>query len=224
MDTLIMNDLSKRYGGSKGSVQAIISLGGSFQGGKLSVIQGQSGSGKSTLLLMLGGMINPSSGAVLFNGQDITLMAAHEQRKYRSLNVGFVFQKFHLLPYLSVKENVLLPLSIGTRKKPALSGRLPELARRFNMTHRLDHRPGELSVGEQQRTALMRALIKDPTIILADEPTGNLDPENTTVVFEAMKAEARNGRLVVMVTHNTSLTTMGDEAFLLENGRMTRIS
>jgi len=92
------------------------------------------------------------------------------------------------------------------------------------MTHRLEHCPGELSVGEQQRAALMRALIKDPAIILADEPTGNLDPENTPVVSEALKTEARNGRLVIMVTHNTSLTTMGDDRFLLANGRISRIS
>ncbi len=220
MNELSITKLSRFYRNKNVAITAIDNLTGSFRSGEMTVIHCSSGSGKSTLLLMLGGMMRPSSGSVHFNGNDLYKMKGAEIRAFRNRTVGFIFQKFYLLPYLSVRQNLALPLHLGPGDS-FCPDRLNALLERFRLTHRLEHRPGELSVGEQQRVALIRALIKDPAIILADEPTGNLDPENLAIVAEALHEEARKGRIVILVTHNAPLFSMGDHAFRLVNGRFT---
>src|SRR3989339_20528 len=220
MDELSITDLSRSYRKKNIVVAAVDGLTGCFRSGEMTVIHGSSGSGKSTLLLMLGGMMRPSSGSVKFNGNDLYEMNGAERRAFRNRKVGFIFQKFYMLPYLSVRQNLALPLHLGPGDS-SCPDRLNDLLGRFGLTRRLEHRPGELSVGEQQRVALIRALIKDPAIILADEPTGNLDPENLAIVAEALHEEARKGRIVILVTHNAPLFSMGDHAFRLVNGRFT---
>ena len=218
MDELVIKDLSRTYQKNGAVITAVNGLNGSFKGGEMSVIHGSSGSGKSTLLLMLGGMMRPSSGAVTFNGNDLYAMSESKRREFRNQKVGFIFQQFYLLPYLTVRQNLMLPLNLGGARACS-PDRLHELLDRFQLAHRLDHRSGELSVGEQQRVALIRSLIKDPALILADEPTGNLDPANLSIVAEALREEAGKGRIVIMVTHNTQLFSMGGHSLRLENGR-----
>lgn len=218
MDELIIKNLKRVYSKNKKTVTAVDGLDVSFKSGILTIVHGSSGSGKTTLLMMLGGMMRPSSGSVAFNGKDLYSMSAAELRHFRNRNVGFIFQKFHLLSYLTVHQNILLPLHLGVGPSGD-NGLIQPLLDRFRMGHRLDHLPGELSVGEQQRAALIRALIKDPAIILADEPTGNLDPENLAIVSEALKEEAGKGRIVVLVTHHSSFLKIGNQSLHLENGR-----
>ena len=217
MNEILIENLSRNYQKDKQIIPAVCGLNAQFSGGTMTVIHGSSGSGKTTLLLMLGGMMRPSSGSVKFNGRDLYSMSGTELRAFRNRHVGFIFQKFYLLPYLSVRQNITLPLHIGEGEKDN-HGLLGVLLERFRMTHRLDHLPGELSVGEQQRVALIRALVKDPAIILADEPTGNLDPENLAIVSEALQEEAKKGRIVILVTHNASLFTTGSASLQLEDG------
>ncbi|MBL8024789.1 MAG: ABC transporter ATP-binding protein [Fibrobacteres bacterium] len=217
MNALSIENLTRNYYKDKLTIAAVSGLNASFNEGTMTVIHGSSGSGKTTLLLMLGGMMQPSSGSVKFNGRDLYSMKGRELRHFRNRHVGFIFQKFYLLPYLTVRQNITLPLHIGENVRDNTE-LLHSLLERFRMSHRLNHLPGELSVGEQQRVALIRALIKDPALILADEPTGNLDPENLEIVSEALQEEAGKGRIVILVTHHASLFATGKTAFRLENG------
>ena len=221
MDELSVTELSRLYRKHDAVITAVDRLNFRFKSGEMTVIHGSSGSGKSTLLLMLGGMMRPTSGTVKFNGEDLYAMSGSARRMFRNLKVGFVFQKFHLLPYLTVRQNILLPLhlpgAVSLRKD-----RLDGLLERFKLADRLHHRPEELSVGEQQRVALMRTLIKDPALILADEPTGNLDPDNLAVVAQALHDEANAGRIVILVTHNTPLFSIGDCELHLNHGRFSQ--
>ncbi|MFH1761801.1 MAG: ABC transporter ATP-binding protein [bacterium] len=218
MDELVINNLSRSYRRAGTVIAAVDGLNHHFKSGEMTVIHGSSGSGKSTLLLMLGGMMKPTSGSVHFNGENICSMKGTKKRAFRNRKVGFIFQKFYLLPYLSVRQNIVLPLHLGGADALRPDS-LNDLLERFQLSHRLNHRPGELSVGEQQRVALIRSLIKDPALILADEPTGNLDPENLTIVARALREEAVKGRIVILVTHNTPLFSIGDCSLHLENGR-----
>ena len=145
--------------------------------GEFVCVQGPSGCGKSTMLTLIGGLGTPTSGRVVVDGNDWAAMSAAERARQRATNIGFVFQLFHLLPYLTVLDNVLLAADPHTgRDDPR--GRAMGLLDRFNLSHRLTHRPAELSIGERQRVAMARALLNEPRLLLADEPTGNLDPEN----------------------------------------------
>lgn len=217
MNEISIANLTRNYHKDKQVIPAVSGLNAQFNSGTMTVIHGSSGSGKTTLLLMLGGIMPPSAGSVKFNGQDLYSMSGAALRAFRNRHVGFIFQKFHLLPYLSVRQNITLPLHIGAGKQDN-NELLGVLLERFRMTHRLNHLPGELSVGEQQRVALIRALIKDPAVILADEPTGNLDPENLAIVAEALQEEAEKGRIVILVTHHASLFGTGKASLKLENG------
>ena len=176
-----MQNVSKTYAGQDGEVRALDDVSLRVQRGEFVVIRGASGSGKSTLLLTVGGLVRPTKGKVFMENDDLYAMSGRERAKLRSDKVGFVFQMFHLLPYLNVLENVLLHAVPGANKggrKEAM-----EVLKRLNMTDRLHHRPGELSTGERQRVAIARALLNRPSLILADEPTGNLVPDNAAVVM-----------------------------------------
>ena len=214
-----LRNATKIYTKGSRDVQAADHVSCTVQPGELLVVHGPSGSGKSTLLLMLGGMLPPDEGSVLFNGRDIYQWSRARRNRYRKESVGFVFQRFFLVPYLTIFDNIRLRLILQGRSGN-MTSTIQELAERFRIEDRLDHRPGELSVGEQQRAAVARALVGGPVVILADEPTGNVDEENAQIIKTCLLAEARNGRTVVMVTHNRQFLDMSTKHLYLMAGRM----
>ncbi len=193
--------VTKRFG----SVTALSPFDLEVASGEFVAIKGASGSGKTTLLLTLGGMLRPSGGVVSVNGTDLYSQSPSSRAEFRATEVGFVFQMFHLVPYLDVEENVRLAVNNG-----ANPGRVSELLEQFGLGHRLTHTPGELSAGERQRVALARALVNEPRLILADEPTGNLDPENDRQVFEHLAEYHRAGGTVIVVTHGSTADEFAD--------------
>jgi len=193
--------VTKRFG----SVTALAPFDLSVDAGEFIAVKGVSGSGKTTLLLTLGGMLRPSEGTVNFDGADLYSQSSGARADYRATEMGFVFQMFHLVPYLGVEENVRLAARNGT-----MTQRPRELLEKFGLGHRLTHTPGELSAGERQRVALARALVNGPRLILADEPTGNLDPENDRQVFEHLSEFHRAGGTVIVVTHGSTADEFAD--------------
>jgi len=193
--------VTKRFG----SVTALAPFDLSVDAGEFIAVKGVSGSGKTTLLLTLGGMLRPSDGTVNFDGVNLYSQSPSARADYRATEVGFVFQMFYLVPYLGVEENVRLAARNGT-----MTQRSRELLDQFGLSHRLTHTPGELSAGERQRVALARALVNGPRLILADEPTGNLDPENDRQVFEHLSEFHRGGGTVIVVTHGTTADEFAD--------------
>lgn len=168
--------------------------------GEFVAVQGPSGCGKTTLLLVAGGLLRPSGGQVLIGGQDPYGLSPEGRCRFRAAMVGFVFQRFHLVPYLNVLDNVLAPVLAKPRSDAA--DRARELIGRFRLQDRVNHVPAELSTGERQRTALARALLNRPRLILADEPTGNLDRENSEIVLGCLGDFAADGGAVLLVTHD----------------------
>lgn len=187
--------------------------------GDFAVIHGPSGSGKSTLLLMAGGMLPPDAGSIVYDGADVYRWPSRRRNGYRKQAVGFIFQRFHLLPYLAVADNIRMPLALQGRGREAPL--VEEVAERLSIGHRLQHRPAELSVGEQQRVAVARAIVGDKRVILADEPTGNLDEENVRIVGDVLRQESERGRVVALVTHNALLRDLGNRSFRLDEGKLT---
>ena len=186
--------------------------------GEFVAVRGPSGSGKTTLLLTLGGMQRPSAGLVQFSGRDLYGLSPADRAGLRSGEIGFVFQMFHLVPYLDLMGNVLLA-SPG-KPGPAVRKRAGELLDKLGLTERVSHRPGELSAGERQRLAVARALLNRPKLILADEPTGNLDPENAAEVVRHLAEFHQAGGTVVLVTHGTAADTHADRFLSLKQGRL----
>ena len=186
--------------------------------GEFVAVRGPSGSGKTTLLLTLGGMQQPSAGLVQFGGRDLYALSPADRAGLRSAEIGFVFQMFHLVPYLDLMGNVLLasPGKPGQALRQRAAGLLDELG----LAKRATHRPGELSAGERQRLAVARALLNRPKVILADEPTGNLDPENAAEVIRHLAEFHQAGGTVVLVTHGTAAETHADRILRLEQGRL----
>ncbi|MBN2307783.1 MAG: ABC transporter ATP-binding protein [Candidatus Hydrogenedentes bacterium] len=190
-----------------------------FSRGEFAIVHGVSGSGKTTLLLLLGGMLRPSSGSVHYEGADIYAWSGVRRNRFRNAAVGFIFQKFYLMPYLTVYDNIRLPLALrGDRRDVA--GRVQAVAERLQIAHRLTHTSGELSVGEQQRVAMARTLVAEPDFILADEPTGNLDKINCDILADCLIEENKKGRLIVLATHEASLMSIGTRRIRLESGRV----
>ena len=186
--------------------------------GEFVAVRGPSGSGKTTLLLTLGGMQRPSAGLVLFSGRDLYGLSPADRARLRSAEIGFVFQMFYLVPYLDLMGNVLLA-SPG-KPGPAVRQRAGELLDKLGLAERVSHRPGELSTGERQRLAVARALLNRPKLILADEPTGNLDPENAAEVVRHLAEFHQAGGTVVLVTHGTAADTHADRFLRLKQGRL----
>ena len=186
--------------------------------GEFVAVRGPSGSGKTTLLLTLGGMQQPSAGLVQFGGRDLYALSPADRAGLRSAEIGFVFQMFHLVPYLDLMGNVLLA-SPG-KPGPAVRQRAGELLDKLGLAERVSHRPGELSTGERQRLAVARALLNRPKLILADEPTGNLDPENAAEVVRHLAEFHQAGGTVVLVTHGTAADTHADRFLRLRQGRL----
>ena len=191
-------------------------------------ILGQSGSGKSTLLHLLGGLDRPNEGSVTFNSQDIFQLTGAAMDRYRNAHVGFVFQFYHLLPELSALENVLVSSMIGTSvfawpsQKRQARQRATELLHRVGLADRLRHRPGKLSGGERQRVAIARALMNRPDVLLADEPTGNLDADTSQSLIELFQSLHADGQTLVMVTHDASVASAADRQVTLVGGKLTQ--
>ncbi len=186
--------------------------------GDLRYVYGPSGSGKSTLLLCAGGLLRPDRGVVTVAGRNPYALTSEARSQLRARHVGFVFQQFHLMPYLNVLDNVLAPTLAGVNTVD-LRPRAKELIERFGLGSRLDHPPSELSIGERQRVALARALLQQPQLLLADEPTGNLDDDNGRLVMDALREFAQAGGAVMIVTHDRGLRA--SDSFHLVDGVLT---
>ena len=186
--------------------------------GEFVAVRGPSGSGKTTLLLTLGGMQRPSEGSVQLDRHDLYALSPAERARLRSSEIGFVFQMFHLVPYLDLLGNVLL--ACPGKPSVAVRQRAGRLLDELDLAKRANHRPGELSAGERQRLAVARALLNRPKLILADEPTGNLDSENAAEVIRHLAEFHRSGGTVVLVTHGAAAETHADRILRLEQGRL----
>ncbi|MBN8624844.1 MAG: ABC transporter ATP-binding protein [Planctomycetes bacterium] len=189
--------------------------------GDYAAVVGPSGSGKTTLLSVLGGMLSPNFGKVLIDGESLYEQSIARRAALRRDLMGFVFQTFNLVPYLTALENVQVPLYLAGRSKQEQAERAVELLERVGLGERLDHKPSELSTGQQQRVALARTLANDPKVILADEPTGNLDPESRRVVLDFLDELHAEGRTIVMVTHDAAAAERAQRWLRLVDGTVT---
>ncbi len=211
-----MEKICKNYDKGSVRVKALDDINLQVKEGEFLVIRGPSGSGKSTLLLTIGGMLHPDKGDVSIDQQNIYALSNKDRAKFRAEKIGFVFQLFHLLPYLDCFDNILLPG--GLNKRESLNDDVNSLVERLGLTKRTDHKPSELSIGERQRTAIARALLNNPEIILADEPTGNLDPENATEVIGYLSEFHKNNGTVILVTHGNMADQFADRIVYLKEG------
>ncbi len=215
---IAVQDVSKIYPTEQGSVKALDQFSLQIEPGQFTVLKGASGSGKTTLLLMLGAMLRPTSGTVRFDQTDLYALGAPAQARFRAEHIGFVFQMFHLLPYLNVMENVLL--ARAPQQAGALRPQAEQLLSELGLAHRFTHKPAELSAGEKQRTAIARALLNEPRLILADEPTGNLDPENAEEVMKHLAHYHRQGGTVVVATHHHVADDYAQTIIHMEKGKL----
>ena len=191
--------------------------------GEILAIVGASGAGKSTLLHILGTLDRPTSGTVLFEGQDLFQLSDQKQAEFRNCRIGFVFQFHHLLPEFTALENVCLPAYIQNRPASDVKAEATSLLKDVGLDHRMNHKPGELSGGEQQRVAVARALIQQPNLVLADEPTGNLDTHTGDALFNLMRTLNRaRGISFVIVTHNEKLSAQADRIIHMEDGQIVQ--
>ena len=215
---LEIRNLTKIFQRPAGPVRAVSEVSLSLGAGEFVMVRGPSGSGKTTLLLASGGLLKPDGGQVLVEEQDLYAMSYEERARFRRGAIGFVFQQFHLIPYLDVLENVLAA-SIAKPEPDAL-GRAKELISQLNLGERIGHLPSELSTGERQRVALGRAFLNRPKVILADEPTGNLDGENGEIVLRALADFAGEGGAVLLVTHDPGAGKYAHRTVQLEKGSL----
>ncbi len=215
-----IENLSKIYNSKGGSVLALSEVSLSIERGEFVSIVGPSGSGKTTLLLCMGGLIHPARGKVTIEGVSIYDLDVKKRAIFRLRNLGFVFQTFNLIPYLTALENVQIPLSLARTSSGTQSERATELLEKLRLRDRLEHKPRELSIGEQQRVAIARALANNPKIILADEPTGNLDPDTTKETVGYLKLLNEAGITVVMVTHNPGVADRAERTVRLVDGKL----
>ncbi len=213
-----LHDASKRYRHKEGEVIALQPTTLEISPGEFVAVIGPSGSGKTTLLSMLGGMLAPSSGKVWLDGQSLYDATAAQRALMRQQKLGFVFQTFNLIPYLSALENVQVPLMLNGRCSAEQQERLMALLTRVGLELRVHHKPSELSIGQQQRVALARTLANDPAVILADEPTGNLDPETREQVLQFLEELRHEGRTVVVVTHDPATASRATRVIKLRDG------
>ncbi|HWQ42613.1 MAG TPA: ABC transporter ATP-binding protein [Desulfosporosinus sp.] len=222
MDILTAKNLCKTYGAGETMVDALKNVSFSIAKGEFVAIVGPSGSGKSTLLNLLGALDAPTSGKVYLDGKDIFTIKEKELSVFRRRNIGFIFQAYNLVPELNVEENIILPLLLDYRKPDKKY--LDELLGILGLTERKHHLPNQLSGGQQQRVAIGRALATKPAIILADEPTGNLDTKNSREVINLMKLSVEKyNQTLVMITHNQSFASFADRILNVEDGVVTEL-
>ncbi len=208
---LIVDKVKKTFKSSSRTVTVLNGISFRIDNGKFVVIKGPSGAGKTTLLLTIGALLSPDEGEIILADQNPYKLSSDERSAFRAQNIGFVFQQFYLMPYLNVLENILLPVVITNDKdKSKLYLRARMLIDEFGLSHRVYHLPEQLSVGEKQRMALIRALIRQPKLILADEPTGNLDENNATLVISKLRKFAEQGAIVILATHEKHILEYAD--------------
>lgn len=220
MNLLEVKNICKTYGSGETAVNALKNVSFSVPKGEYTTIVGESGSGKSTLLNMIGALDVPTSGRVVIDGKDIFSMNDRKLTVFRRRNIGFIFQAFHLIPELTVEQNMIFPLLLDYRKPDKKY--LEELLTVLNLKERRNHLPGQLSGGQQQRVAIGRALITRPSLILADEPTGNLDTQNSSEVIALLKEASRKyEQTIIMITHNRSIAQTADRVLQVSDGVLT---
>ena len=221
MTILETKDLRKFYGSGDTQVKALDGVDLSVENGEFVAIVGTSGSGKSTLLHMLGGLDRPTSGAVLVDGKDIFSLKDEELTNFRRRKIGFVFQSYNLVPVLSVYENIVLPIQLDGGKVD--QSYVNQVIEALGLEQKLQNLPSQLSGGQQQRVAIARALATKPAIILADEPTGNLDSKTSQDVLSLMKVTGQKfAQTMVMITHNEEIAQMADRIVRIEDGRIVK--
>ena len=217
MELLRVENLSKSYGKGEAKVDALKNINLSIKKGEFIAIVGPSGSGKSTLLHLLGGVDKPTSGNVFINDINIYDLKEKDLAIFRRRNVGLIYQYYNLIPVLTVKENILLPAELDNRKID--KEYLEDLLKTLDLKERENHLPSELSGGQQQRTSIGRALINRPSIVLADEPTGNLDSKNSKEIVELLKVSVKKyNQTLIMITHDTNIALQADRVITIEDG------
>lgn len=220
MEILRVNDLCKTYGEGEAKVNALKNVSFSLEKGEFAAIVGESGSGKSTLLNCIGALDTPTSGTILMDGQNLFSMKEEARTIFRRRNIGFIFQSFQLVSELNVEQNIMFPLLLDYRKPNPKE--VDEILNLLGLTERRYHLPNQLSGGQQQRVAIGRALITKPKLILADEPTGNLDSKNSQDVMDMLiKASRQYQQTILIITHNKNLTVSVDRVFQVSDGVLT---
>ena len=220
MDLLEVRSLSKTYGSGETAVHALKNVSFSVPKGEFVAVVGESGSGKSTLLNMIGALDTPTSGKVIIDGKDIFSMNDRKLTVFRRRNIGFIFQAFNLVPELTVEQNIIFPMLLDYQKPDKKY--LEELLTVLNLKERRNHLPNQLSGGQQQRVAIGRALITRPSLILADEPTGNLDSRNSSEVIALLKeASKKYEQTIIMITPNRSIAQTADRVLQVSDGVLT---
>ena len=215
---LEFKNISKWFNGTQGKVTALKNVSFSIRPGELLAVRGPSGCGKTTLLLTAGGLQRPSEGQMTLDGQDPYALSPEMRSRLRAENIGFVFQQFHLIPYLTVRQNIITA-SLAVSQKD-VSEKAEQLISRFGLEDRADHVPAKLSTGERQRTALARALLNEPKLILADEPTGNLDEDNAQKVFGYLSRFVSDGGCVLLVTHDARAAAHATRSLQMSRGQL----
>jgi putative ABC transport system ATP-binding protein len=221
MGTIVeIRDLQKCYSTGGGPVQALGGVSLEVEAGRFIAIMGASGSGKSTLLHLTGGLDLPDVGSITIEGRDITRLSDHQRTVFRRRRLGVVFQAYNLLPTLTARENIALPLLVDRVANRKIREKTEQMLQLLDLAHRADHRPDAMSGGEQQRVAIARALMNDPAVILADEPTGNLDSTMALKIWQLLNRLAREqGTTVMMVTHEAAGAAYADRVHVLRDGR-----
>ncbi len=212
--------VSKIYQTRHSDIRALDKVSLDVKEGEFLAVRGPSGSGKTTLLFSIGGMLRPTEGNVIVNNHNLYAISKRQRAKFRAWNIGFIFQMFHLVPYLNTVENVLLAASIGTKCFGPEDAK--SLLNRLSLSDRMYHRPSELSTGERQRTAMARAMLKRPGIILADEPTGNLDPENVDEILRYIVEYNQSGGTVILVSHRKVVDNYASHVIHLKDGHIQK--
>lgn len=217
MEIVEVQDLCKTYGTGEAKVEALKHVSFTLKKGEFAAVIGESGSGKSTLLNCVGALDEPTGGRILIDGQNLFAMGEEVRTIFRRRNIGFIFQSFHLIPELNVEQNIIFPLLLDHKKADV--GQVEEILAVLGLQERRGHLPGQLSGGQQQRVAIGRALITRPKLILADEPTGNLDRKNSREVMELLtKASRQYQQTILMITHNPNLITSVDRVMQVADG------
>lgn len=219
LELVQVQKLSKIYGKEENQVKALQNVSFSLERGEFAAVVGESGSGKTTLLNCIGGLDTPTSGKVILNGEDLFALNEQKRTVFRRRNIGFIFQSFQLIPELNVEQNIIFPLLLDYKKPD--KEQVEELLEVLGLKDRRRHLPSQLSGGQQQRTAIGRALITKPTLILADEPTGNLDSRNSKDVISLLhQASRRYSQTILMITHNQNLLSSADHIFRVTDGSL----